>query len=768
MINSAEINKIKALAKSGDCGGNSTEEIFARVYRAVKKTLGITPFDEQLAAALALSKGKMVQMQTGEGKTLCAVFAACAEAIRVGGITHILTFNDYLAQRDYSWMKPVYDEMGVSVACITANTPKEERRSIYKHEVVYATAKEAGFDYLRSFVLFDEKPYFPEELNFAIVDEADSILIDEARIPLVIAGDVAVRESGDMEGIYKKAEALGEGCFEVDPESRNVYLSDEGADKAERIFGQDVYATGSETLLAKICACLKARDVLTEDRDYIVKDGAVVLIDEFTGRAALGRVFPGDLQAAVEAKHGLRISSRGRIMGNIALQYYARLYPKLAGMTGTAEQSREEFEKVYGIATQVIPTRLPLARADHPLELYYDEKEKRKAILAAIKEAAELKRPVLVGSDSISESESIAADLAQMGIKCVILNAKNDFEEAEIIARAGERGAVTISTNMAGRGVDIRLGGQNAEDVTDKALVLGAGGLLVLATSMRESARITMQLRGRAGRQGDVGESRAFASLEDPILKDNDLRGFAGRHYPTKKTEGVLTDKVLLREAERVQRVVENNAFEERVQLMKYTLIGEKHRDVTFRRRNSLLDGTYNSEFWQKDAPKLYEKALERFPEDELQTLQNRILAALLNEFWCDYLDYTTYLREGIHLTQIAGRNPAEEYNIACEEYYENAAASIPERMEEKLWNVLECDSLSDYVIDRPTRTYTYLLNDIGEEFKRKPILMGLMSDDYESTAKAAFDEDGDQDNDNAPPEVSEKKGFFGKLFGKK
>lgn len=766
MINSAEINKIKELAKSGDCGGNSTEEIFARVYRAVQKTLKITPFDEQLAAALALARGKMVQMQTGEGKTLCAVFAACAEAIRVGGITHILTFNDYLAQRDYSWMKPVYDEMGVSVACITANTPKEERRAIYKHEVVYATAKEAGFDYLRSFVLFDEKPYFPEELNFAIVDEADSILIDEARIPLVIAGDVAVRESGDMEGIYEKAAALGEDCFEVDPESRNVYLTDEGADKAERIFGQDVYATGSETLLAKICACLKARDVLTEDRDYIVKDGAVVLIDEFTGRAALGRVFPGDLQAAVEAKHGLRISSRGRIMGNIALQYYARLYPKLAGMTGTAEQSREEFEKVYGIATQVIPTRLPLARADHPLELYYDESEKRKAILDAIKEAVELKRPVLVGSDSIGESESIAADLAQMGIKCNILNAKNDFEEAGIIARAGERGAVTISTNMAGRGVDIRLGG---EDVTDKALVLGAGGLLVLATSMRESARITMQLRGRAGRQGDVGESRAFASLEDPILKNNDLRGFAGRHYPTKKTEGVLTDKVLLREAERVQRISENNAFEERVQLMKYTLIGEKHRDVTFRRRNSLLDGTYNSEFWQKDAPRLYEKALERFPEDELQTLQNRILAALLNEFWCDYLDYTTYLREGIHLTQIAGRNPAEEYNIACEEYYGNAAASIPERMEEKLWNVLECDRLSDYVLDRPTRTYTYLLNDIGEEFKRKPILMGLMSDDYESTAKAAFDDDddGDDDQDN-PPEAPGKKGFFGKLFGKK
>lgn len=760
MSGSAEIEKIKSLAQSGDCSGNSLEEIFARVYRAVEKTLDITPFDEQLAAALALTRGKMVQMQTGEGKTLCAVFAACAEALMGGGLTHILTFNDYLARRDHEWMKPVYDEMGVSVGCITESTPKEDRRELYKRQVLYATAKEAGFDYLRSFVLFDEKPYFPEELNFAIVDEADSILIDEARIPLVIAGDVAVHESGDMAEIYEKTAALGEGCFDVDEESRNAYLTDEGADKAEEIFGCDMYAVGSETLLAKVCACLKARDILRENKDYIVKDGSVVLIDEFTGRSALGRVFPGDLQSAVEAKHGLSISSRGRIMGNIALQYYARLYPKLSGMTGTAGQSREEFEKIYGILTVAIPTRLPVARIDKPLELYFDGEEKRRAILAAIKEAADIERPVLVGSESIEESESIAADLEKMGIKCAVLNAKNDFEEADIIAKAGERGAVTISTNMAGRGVDIKLGGA---DNAEKEFVADAGGLLVLATSPRESSRITMQLRGRAGRQGDVGESRAFAALDDPIFLNNDLKGLAGRHYPSAKTDGVIDDKVLLREAERVQRMAENNAFEDRVQLMKYTMIGEKHRDITFRRRNSLLDGSYNSELWQRDAAELYEKALAKYPENELQELQNQVLAALLNEFWCDYLDYTTYLREGIHLTQIAGHNPAEEYNIACEEYYDTAAASISERMREKLEDVLACEKLSDYELERPTRTYTYLLNDIGEEFKAKPFLMGVFSDDYETAAEKAAG--GLSKNE---PEASEKKGFFGKLFGKK
>lgn len=764
MDNKTEIDKIKAAAKSGEYSENGVYEVFARVYRAVEKTLGITPFDEQIAAALALAKGRMVQMQTGEGKTLCAVFAACAEAAG-GGLTHILTFNDYLARRDYEWMKPVYDEMGVTVGCVTEKTPREERAELYKRQVLYMTAKEAGFDYLRSFVLFDEKPYFPESLNFAIFDEADSILIDEARIPLVIAGDVAVRGSGDLAEVYEKAKALGEGCFEVDEESRNVYLTDDGADKAEGLFGIDVYAEGSETLLAKICACIKAREVLKEDTDYILKDGAVVLIDEFTGRAAPGRVFPGDLQAAVEAKHELKISSRGRIMGNIALQYYARLYKKLSGMTGTASPSREEFEKIYGVLTEVIPTRLPVARIDHPFEIYFDKGEKRKAILAAIKEAADKDRPVLVGSESIEESESIAADLEALGIKCAVLNAKNDFEEADIIAAAGGRGAVTISTNMAGRGVDIKLGGA---DSADKDFVVNAGGLLVLATSPRESSRITMQLRGRAGRQGDVGESRAFAALDDPIFINNDLKGLAGRHYPSSKIEGVISDKALTREAERVQRMAENSAFDERVGLMKYTMIGEKHREVTFKRRASLLDGSYNAELWQKSG--LYEKAAAKFSEDELQSMQNRVLAVLLNEFWSDYLDYTTYLREGIHLTQIAGRNPAEEYNIACEEYYESAAASIPERMTEKLEEILRCERLSDYEFDKPTRTYTYLLNDIGEEFKKKPILMGLLSDDYKTATEKTFGKANVEDADGSDEKTdkSAKKGFFGKLFGKK
>lgn len=759
-MDTRNISEIEQLAKSGGAEGSGVNEVFSRVYCAVQETLGITPYAEQLEAALALSGHNMVQMQTGEGKTLSAVFAACHEALS-GGQTMILTFNDYLAKRDYEWMKPVYDKMGVSLGCVTADTPREQRRELYSRQVVYLTAKEAGFDYLRDFVCFEpSEMVFPEKLNFAIVDEADSIMIDEARIPLVIAGDIESHDDGSTAEVYEKVSGLGGDDYGIDDDSRNVYLTDEGADKVEEIFGCDIYGEESAGLLAKICACIKARVMLREDKDYIVKDNAVLLVDEFTGRAAPGRVFPGDLQAAVEAKHGLKITSRGRIMGNIALQYFLRLFPKIAGMTGTAEQSGEEFDTIYGLPTKKVPTRLPCRRTDHPMELYYDADEKRMAAVRAIQEAHGINRPVLVGTGSIGESEQLAEELTKLSIPCAVLNAKNDEAEAEIISRAGEPGAVTISTNMAGRGVDIKLGGA---DCHAKEEVEQAGGLLVIATAMRESSRITQQLRGRAGRQGDVGESRFLVALDDEIMTRNDLRSLAGRHYPAQKVSGAIGDKALLKEAERVQRISEGDTFDERVNLMKYTLIGEKHRSMTFGKRTALLSGEYHSDLWQKTVPVQWEKAAELLGESAAQSKQDLVLAALLNEFWCDYLDYTAYLREGIHLTQIAGRDPAEEYNIACEEYYNSAAESLPERMAEKLEAMLSSGSPEEYQPPMPTRTYTYLLNDTGEEFKRKPILLSVFSDEPEEKPEKQV-----RAPETQPEEKPQKKGFFAKLFGKK
>ena len=565
------------------------EDPSMRQYNQVYIEIGKKNGKSELGAALALSGHNMVQMQTGEGKTLSAVFAACHEALS-GGQVMILTFNDYLAKRDYEWMKPVYDKMGVSIGCVTSDTPREQRRDIYRSQVVYLTAREAGFDYLRDFVCYStDEMVFPDKLNFAIVDEADSIMIDEARIPLVIAGDIDVQDDGSTADVYARVSGFTGEDYGIDEDSRNIYLTDEGADKAESLYDCDIYGEESTGLLAKICACIKARVMLAEDKDYIVKDNGILLVDEFTGRAAPGRVFPGDLQAAVEAKHGLKITSRGRIMGNIALQYFLRLFPKIAGMTGTAEQSREEFDTIYGLPTVVIPTRLPCQRTDHPMEIYYNAEEKRRAVISAIKEANAISRPVLVGTESISESESLAAELENLGISCAVLNAKNDEAEAEIISRAGEPGAVTISTNMAGRGVDIKLGGA---DCHAKSEVEAAGGLLVLATAMRESSRITQQLRGRAGRQGDPGSSQFFVSLEDDLMRLFGSGRIASMMDRMGLKEGEVIQAGLMTKAiERAQKKVEENNFGIRKRLLEYDDVMNSQREVIYTRRRHALYG---------------------------------------------------------------------------------------------------------------------------------------------------------------------------------
>ena len=464
-------------------------------------------------------------------------------------------------------------------------------------------------------------------------------MIDEARIPLVIAGDIAAEDDGSTAEVYEKTADFTDDDYGIDDDSRNVYLTDAGADKAESVFSCDIYAAENTGLLAKICACLKARVMLQEDKDYILRDGAVILVDEFTGRAAPGRVFPGDLQAAVEAKHGLKLTSRGRIMGNIALQYFLRLFPKLAGMTGTAIQSKEEFDTIYGLPTEVIPTRLPCRRTDHPLEMYFDKTEKRKAVIEAIREAHGISRPVLVGTESIGESEELADELRKLGIECAVLNAKNDEAEADIISRAGEPGAVTISTNMAGRGTDIMLGG-NAEYLaksemkrmqysdeliaeatgfaeTDNEEIIEArktfqeleakykteiqeeadkvravGGLFILGTERHDSRRIDNQLRGRSGRQGDPGESQFFLSLEDDLM-----RLFGGERMQAMMAR--LTDdenmpiesKMITRTVESSQKKVEGRNFGIRKQTLQYDDVMNRQRQLIYQQRDQVLDG---------------------------------------------------------------------------------------------------------------------------------------------------------------------------------
>ncbi|MDR2558369.1 MAG: preprotein translocase subunit SecA, partial [Oscillospiraceae bacterium] len=495
------------------------KQAFEACRSACIKGVGFAPYDEQIEAALALYNGKVIEMKTGEGKTISAVFAAYLHFLE-GRKVHILTYNDYLVKRDYNWMKPIYDLLGMKIAYVVESASKNERKAAYSADVVYNTAKESGFDFLRDFVTDKQEDVLHKNFDAAIVDEADSILIDEARIPLVIAGSVPAGVDAELEKTHEFVKTLTEKDYGTSDEGDNAYLKESGIEKAEAFFGVGLYNEESQPLLSDINDCLNAHFALTEDVDYIVKDNQILIIDEFTGRAAMNRRYPGALQVAVELKHGIKAKQRGVVMGTVPLQYFIRQYEHLSGMTGTVFPSDEEFELLYGLKPGKIPPHLPSQRIDHPMEIYFNYETKLAAIEREIIRAHEKGQPVLVGAENIEESEKLAVKLREAGIEAVVLNAKNNEAEAEIIKNAGAAGAVTISTSMAGRGVDILLGGYKQES---REAAVEAGGLYVMSTSMRESSRINRQLRGRAGRQGDVGESKAFTALDDEIMQKYEL-----------------------------------------------------------------------------------------------------------------------------------------------------------------------------------------------------------------------------------------------------
>lgn len=777
------INNIREKAKSGDIntliGSKSIEDIFAACCKASEELLGLVPYDEQLLAAAELTEGKIIEMKTGEGKTLSAVFAACYSALN-NHTVHILTFNDYLAKRDCNWMKPIYDTLGVSCAYILQSTPVEERKAAYKSQVVYITARECGFDFLRDFIANSKDECVQCGFDFAIADEADSIMIDEARVPLVIAGETAVTPDADLPAIYDRVKDFDSSLYEINEEFGTIYLTPKGEDKCEELFtdGTGLYDEENNALLTKITDCLKACFLLKKDVDYIVKDDTIRIIDEFTGRAAENRRYPGTLQAAVELKEGIQSTSRGVIMGIVPLQFFLRQYPKISGMTGTAKTSEDEFYQLYDLKVSVIETHSPCRRIDYPNEIFLTQKAKDDAIVNCIAAAHEKNQPVLIGTSSIEQSEALNERLLAIGITANVLNAKNDELEAEIIKDAGRPGAVTISANMSGRGVDIKLGGA---DESEKAIAEEAGGLLIVGTFLSESERGDMQLRGRSGRQGDIGESRFFASLEDEIMTKYDIKSLIPkRHYPTAETGEPITDKYVLRETQRIQRIAQGDTLELRKRLLKFTMIGEKHRETVFSKRKAFLSGEQAANIWQTEFSDMYEKAVEKFGEEKTGELQQRIILQVINEYWSDYLDYTSYLRDGIHLTRIGGKNPADEYNIACEEFFSGMEEQVIDTMGEKLGELLQLDDPDEFKLNLPTAIWTYTLNESGEELLKKSFIETALDenelDDYDG-----YDYDGDEDEESGDEsteeagepavnnnESREKKGFFAKLFGKK
>ncbi|MGD8351978.1 MAG: preprotein translocase subunit SecA [Nitrospirota bacterium] len=614
----AKTDEFRRRLADGETLDDILPEAFAVVREASKRVLGMRHFDVQVMGGIALHEGKIAEMKTGEGKTLVATLPVYLNAIEGKGV-HVVTVNDYLASRDAAWMGPVYNFLGLSVSVIVHGLNDEERKAAYGADITYGTNNEFGFDYLRDNMKYDIAQYVQREMNYSIVDEVDSILIDEARTPLIISGPS--EESTDK---YYKINRMvprlkKEADFTVDEKTKSAILTEEGNAKTEELLGAgNLYDPENIGLVHHVLQALRAHHLFKRDVDYVVKDGDVVIVDEFTGRLMPGRRWSDGLHQAIEAKEGVKIASENQTLATITFQNYFRMYDKLGGMTGTADTEAEEFANIYNLDVVVIPTHMPMIRADHSDSIYKTFKGKFKAIVNDIEKLHSGGQPVLVGTISIEKSELLSKMLKQKGIVHSVLNAKYHEKEAEIVAQAGRPGAVTIATNMAGRGTDIVLGGNpdglaremlNKAEPTDEDLekalaeakeicqadkkkVIEAGGLCIIGTERHESRRIDNQLRGRSGRQGDPGASRFYLSLEDDLMRIFGSDRISGLMGKLGMDEDVpIENKMITRAVENAQKKVEGHNFEIRKHLLEYDDVMNKQRQEIYAFRRDILQG---------------------------------------------------------------------------------------------------------------------------------------------------------------------------------
>jgi preprotein translocase subunit SecA len=593
-------------------------QVFAVVREASKRTIGQRHFDVQLIGGMILHQGRIAEMKTGEGKTLAASLPAVLNALSGRGV-HVVTVNDYLARRDSEWMGRIYNFLGLTVGVVVHGVPDQERKVAYRADITYGQNNEFGFDYLRDNMKFNIEDYVQREHNFAIVDEVDSILIDEARTPLIISG--ASEESTDTYYVVDRVipRLKAEEHYTIDEKMRTVSLTEDGVTRVEQLLGvENLYDPRNILLLHHANQGLRAHTLFKRDVDYVVKDGEVIIVDEFTGRLMPGRRWSDGLHQAVEAKENVKIESENQTLATITFQNYFRMYKKLSGMTGTADTESVEFKEIYHLDVVVIPTNQPMIRIDNHDVVYKTEDEKFDAVIEEIRDCNERGQPVLVGTVSIEKSERVADKLKKTGVKHFVLNAKNHEREAEIVAQAGRFGAVTISTNMAGRGTDIVLGGNpefmaadevGTKEPTDpnfqaalakyveqckgeREKVLEAGGLHILGTERHESRRIDNQLRGRSGRQGDPGSSRFYMSLEDDLLRifgADRLKGLMSRIGM--EDNEPIEHRWISKAIENAQKKVESHNFDIRKHLLEYDDVMNKQREVVYHRRRELLSG---------------------------------------------------------------------------------------------------------------------------------------------------------------------------------
>lgn len=696
--------QLRATARQHDDLKHLLPDAYGLVKVVCFRQLGLMAYDEQLIAAVALHFGNMVEMQTGEGKTLTALFPAFLNALLGKGV-HMLTFNDYLAGRDAEWSRPVFDFLGLNTGVVQQGMPLPEKRAAYLADITYATAKEAGFDYLRSFQAYAPAELIQRDFYFAIVDEADALMIDEARNPLVLAGAIDEAEV-DVNAVAQLAATLSVGeDFELNDYARNIFLTETGIRKIEGLLAVDnLMADEHHQLLAAINLALHARMLLKRDVDYVVKDQQVLQVDEFTGRVVADRKWRNGLQTAVEAKEGLPLRSEGRILNSISLQHFLYRYPKLSGMTATARTAAEEFENFYKLQTIIIPPHQQDQRKDETDIVFTRREAKVEAILKEVQKVHHRGQPILIGTLNVQESEHLARTIREAGIHCEVLNAKEDAREAAIIARAGKLGQVTISTNMAGRGTDIVLGGGDPKE-RDKVLALG--GLYILGTNRHESFRIDRQLRGRAGRQGDPGVSRFFISLEDELMVKYKLEEALPKKFRGLSGHEPIEDPKIFKFIDHIQRVIEGQTYDMRRTLVHYAELVEKQRLIIQGERQQILqDETFLLERvgWQG----------EKWPEIPLLEKFRMLALGLYDRHWSDHLDQLQQLKEGIYLVRYGGQKPLREYQRQSDKWFVELCERIDTELPAKARQLIEDPQLDiqSLGLHRPSSTWTYLIND--------------------------------------------------------
>ncbi|WP_019541935.1 preprotein translocase subunit SecA [Selenomonas bovis] len=732
--------QFKERLAAGETLDDLLPEAFAVVREGSRRVLGMRHFDVQLIGGMCLHDGRIAEMRTGEGKTLVATLPVYLNALTGKGV-HMVTVNDYLAKRDSEWMGRLYRFLGLSVGLIAHDMDFPERKFAYGCDVTFGTNNEFGFDYLRDNMVIDERQMVQRPLHYAIVDEVDSILIDEARTPLIISGPG--QKSTDI--YVKMAHAvatLKEGTdYKVDEKQKTISPADSAVPKIEKLIGvKNLYAPENIEYSHCFMAALRAKALMKRDRDYIVKDGEVVIVDEFTGRVMPGRRFSDGLHQAIEAKEGVKVQRESQTLATITFQNYFRMYDKLAGMTGTAKTEEDEFLKIYNLPVIVVPTNKPVRRIDYPDVIYKTKRAKYKAVGQAVSEIHAKGQPTLIGTTSITQSEELSDILKHLGIPHNVLNAKNHEKEAQIIADAGQKGAVTIATNMAGRGTDIKLGEGVAE----------LGGLFIIGTERHESRRIDNQLRGRAGRQGDPGASRFFLSLEDDLL-----RLFASDRI-TKimdklgmEEDEPIEHKIITNSIEHAQKKVEARNFDIRKHVLEYDDVMNQQREVMYGERRKILMGEnlkdnilsmvnhiiktemdqyanekLYPEEWTldgliEDAEKIYapqgklkkeelaemsrdglKETLESvalegynqrellFGEENMRELEKVVMLRVVDSKWMEHLDHMDMLREGINLRAYGQRNPLAEYKIEALNMFEEMEGAIMDQIASLMYHV--------------------------------------------------------------------------------